>query len=282
MPKEKKIGSPKLAYFLYLILQHRYLSYKQLAKLDSLRVYHKPYHELNEEDKKKTDVRVSQSLGNTPSKILAENKIIEKVSIGGETILWAGPNCKELVSQYQKQLEGEYLDSPLDLSYFALPGGILDPNKRGDKAKKDNSAHELAIRDFLISIKEQGIDYWLYFERIPLEGETEIRPDATALLKKEGQGLFIYIEVDCGTEDIEKIQEKFKRYKKILKINDKCLVYERVKQEYCPRFGAKIPRLEDLGVRVYFVHTGSPGKLKRTIQEDGNFRIVRLGDGILE
>jgi hypothetical protein len=282
LPKGKKIGSPRLAYFLYLILQHRYLSYKQLGKLDSLRVYHKPYHELNEEDKKKTDVRISQTLGNAPSKILMENKIIEKVSIGGDTILWAGASSKDLVSQYQKQLENEYLGVPLDLSYFTIPGGILDSSKRGDKAKKDNSAHELAIRDFLVSLKEKGIDYWLCFERIPLEGDAEIRPDAAALLKKDGRGLFIYIEIDCGTEDMEKIQDKFKRYQRFLKINDKCLVYDRVKQDYCPQFGVKTPLLEDLGVRVYYVHTGSPGKLKRAIREGGNFRIVRLGDGILE
>jgi len=280
LTKQKKIGSPKLAYYLYLILEHRYLSYKQLAKLDSLKVYQKPYHKLEDEFKKKTDIRVSQNIGNKPAQILIDNRIIKKVSIGGETIFWAGPNCKSLVSQYQKQLEREYLDKPFDLSYFSIPRGILDPNKREEKAKKDNSTHELAIRDFLISLKEQGIDYQVYFERIPLENDTEIRPDATALLKRGDEYLFIYIEVDCGTEDIEKIQNKYERYKKLLKINDKCLVYHRVKHEYCPLFGINPPRLEDLGVRVYYVYTASPARLKQVIQESGNFRIVRIGDGL--
>jgi len=268
LAKQKNIGSPKLAYYLYLLLEHRYLSYKQFAKLDSLK----------REEKKKTDVRISQIIGNKPSQNLIANGVIEKVSVGKNTILWAGSNCKNLVSQYQKQLEEDYLDRAFDLSYFNFPKGILDPNKREEKAKKDNSTHELAIRDFLISLKEQGIDYHLYFERIQIDGDKEIRPDATALLKKGDKYLFIYVEVDCGTEDTEKIKDKYDRYKKLLKINNECLVYERVYHEYCPIFDKKTPRLEDLGVRVYFVYTGSSARLKRIIQESGSFRIAGLGE----
>jgi len=126
LAKQKNIGSPKLAYYLYLLLEHRYLSYKQFAKLDSLRVYHKPYHELSEEEQKKTDIRISQILGNKPSQNLIANQILEKVSIGKNTILWACPNCKDLVSQYQTQLEGDYLESEgKRLKKIILPMNLL-------------------------------------------------------------------------------------------------------------------------------------------------------------